>query len=198
MALTRKMLKAMGIEEEKIEQIIEAHTESIDVWKEKASANESAAADLDAVRKELDELKGKADDGYKDKFEKEHEAFENYKSDIAAKETKTAKTELVRKYFESQNITGKNLDLAMRGCQKEIDGIEIDDGKIKDDSALRALIDGEYSVLIHTDTHQGTNTENPPANGGHTTMTKADILAIKDTAARQKAIAENASLFGIE
>ena len=30
MALTRKMLKAMGIEDEKIEQIIEEHVESID------------------------------------------------------------------------------------------------------------------------------------------------------------------------
>ena len=30
MALTRKMLKAMGIEDEKIDQIIEAHTETTD------------------------------------------------------------------------------------------------------------------------------------------------------------------------
>jgi hypothetical protein len=34
MALTRKMLKAMGIEEEKIEQIIEAHAETVDGLKE--------------------------------------------------------------------------------------------------------------------------------------------------------------------
>ena len=33
MALTRKMLKAMGIEEEKIDQIIEAHTETVDALK---------------------------------------------------------------------------------------------------------------------------------------------------------------------
>lgn len=30
MALTRKMLKAMGIGEEQIEEIIEAHTETVD------------------------------------------------------------------------------------------------------------------------------------------------------------------------
>ena len=30
MALTRKMLKAMGIEDDKIDQIIEAHTETVD------------------------------------------------------------------------------------------------------------------------------------------------------------------------
>ena len=33
MALTRKMLKAMGIEEDKIEQIIEAHSETVDSLK---------------------------------------------------------------------------------------------------------------------------------------------------------------------
>ena len=34
MSLTRKMLKAMGIEDEKIDQIIEAHTETVDALKE--------------------------------------------------------------------------------------------------------------------------------------------------------------------
>ena len=33
MSLTRKMLKAMGIEEEKIDQIIEAHSETVDSLK---------------------------------------------------------------------------------------------------------------------------------------------------------------------
>ena len=33
MSLTRKMLKAMGIEEEKIDQIIEAHSETVDALK---------------------------------------------------------------------------------------------------------------------------------------------------------------------
>ena len=34
MSLTRKMLKAMGIEDEKIDQIIEAYTETVDALKE--------------------------------------------------------------------------------------------------------------------------------------------------------------------
>lgn len=35
MALTRKMLKAMGIEDEKIDQIIEEHAESVNALKAK-------------------------------------------------------------------------------------------------------------------------------------------------------------------
>lgn len=38
MALSRKMLKAMGIEDEKIDQIIEAHSETVDSLKEQVSA----------------------------------------------------------------------------------------------------------------------------------------------------------------
>ena len=35
MALTRKMLKAMGIEDEKIDQIIDEHAESVNALKTK-------------------------------------------------------------------------------------------------------------------------------------------------------------------
>lgn len=38
MALTRKMLKAMGIEDEKIDQIIDAHTETVEGLKDQVSS----------------------------------------------------------------------------------------------------------------------------------------------------------------
>ena len=45
MALTRKMLKAMGIEDEKIDQIIEAHTETTDALKQQRDEAKAEAAD---------------------------------------------------------------------------------------------------------------------------------------------------------
>ena len=39
---------------------------------------------LPGVQKELDDLKAAGDGGYKEKYEKEHSAFETYKSDITA------------------------------------------------------------------------------------------------------------------
>lgn len=68
MSLTRKMLKAMGIEEEKIEQIIEAHTETVDALK----AYKEDADKLKNVQRELDDLKAAGDGGYKEKYETEH------------------------------------------------------------------------------------------------------------------------------
>ena len=55
MALTRKMLKAMGIEDEKIEQIIEEHVESIDGLKAERDRYKSGAEEAEGLRKQLEE-----------------------------------------------------------------------------------------------------------------------------------------------
>ena len=52
MAMTRKFLKAMGIEEEKIEQIIEAHTETVNALKEERDKFKGDAEKLPTVQKE--------------------------------------------------------------------------------------------------------------------------------------------------
>ena len=69
MALSRKMLRAMGIEDEKIDQIIEAHTESIDALKEQRDQYKADAEKLPALQKKLEELEAAGDDGYKQKYE---------------------------------------------------------------------------------------------------------------------------------
>ena len=90
MALTRKMLKAMGIEEEKIEQIIDAHAETVDALKQERDTYKEDSSKLADVQKELDDLKKDGGD-WQQKYEKEHSDFEAYKSAQTAKETKAAK-----------------------------------------------------------------------------------------------------------
>ena len=194
MTLTRKMLKAMGIEEDKIDQIVEAHAETVDALKDKLKTAEADSEKLKAVQRELDDLKANGD--YKDKYEAEHKAFEDYKNAQTAQEAQTAKEQAARAYFEGKGITGANLDIAMRGAKDEIGSLELDGDKIKDAKALADLVSGTYAGLIVTKTTQGAATATPPTNtGGGSAMTKADILAIKDTGERQKAIAANLDLF---
>ena len=57
MALTRKFLKAMGIEDEKIDQIIEAHTETVSGLKDSLDKAEADAKALPDIQKELDAAK---------------------------------------------------------------------------------------------------------------------------------------------
>ena len=200
MAFTRKMLKAMGIEEDKIDQIIDAHSETVDALKADRDAYKEDAAKLAAVQKELDELKAKGDDGYKAKYEAEKAAHDALKADIAAKETKKAKTDAYRELLKGANIDEKRIATILRAEAPTIDKIELDaDGKIKNAEQYTESIKSDWADFIVTQSAKGTNTATPPANGGAaSTKTKEDILKIKDAGERQKAIAENRTLFGID
>lgn len=200
MAFTRKMLKAMGIEDEKIDQIIDAHSETVDALKADRDAYKEDAAKLAAVQKELDALKAKGDDGYKAKYEAEKAAHDALKADIAAKEAKKAKTDAYRELLKGANIDEKRIATILRAEAPTIDKIEIGaDGKIKNAEQYTESIKSDWADFIVTQSAKGTNTATPPANGGTaTTKTKEDILKIKDAGERQKAIAENPTLFGID
>ena len=199
MAVTRKFLKGMGLTDEQVDTIIEAHAETVDGLKEKLAKAEADAATLEAVTKERDALKAGGD--FKEKYEKEHKDFEDFKKGITAKETRAAKEKAVREYLTSKNITGGNLDIAMRGLSAEIDAAELDGEKIKDTKPLDELISGTFKGLVVTSTVTGTQTANPPSNGGGAKLTKADIFKrdekgryVMSTAERQKALAENPDL----
>lgn len=200
MAFTRKMLKAMGIEDEKIDQIIDAHSETVDALKAERDGYKEDAAKLAAVQKELDELKAKGDDGYKAKYEAEKAAHDALKADIAAKETKKAKTDAYRELLKGANIDEKRIATILRAEAPTIDKIELDaDGKIKNAEQYTESIKSDWADFIVTQSAKGANTATPPANGGAaSTKTKEDILKIKDAGERQKAIAENPTLFGID
>lgn len=170
MALTRKFLKAMGIEDEKIDQIIEAHTETVSGLKDSLDKAEAAGKDLPGVQKELDAVRAELDsvkkNGWKDKHDALKKEFEDYKAGVTAKETKSAKEAAARAYYESRGITGKALDIAIRGSGPEIEALELADGKIKDTAALESLVKGDFSGLVGTTTTNGAKTDNPPANNG--------------------------------
>lgn len=196
MALSRKSLKAMGLTDEQVDSIIEMHTETVDGLKDKLKAAEAKAADYDDVVKERDDLKAKSGDDFKKKYEDEHKAFAAYKKDVESKATMEAKQKAVRAYLESKGITGANLEIAMRGVKDEINAAEVDGDKLKDTAALDALIGGDFKSLIVTQSKQGVPAANPPKNSG-AKPTKAEIMAIKDATERQKAIAQNLELFGV-
>ena len=171
MSITRKLLKGMGLTDEQVDTIIEAHTETVDGLKADVSRYKADAGKLAGVQKELDDLKAAGDGGYQEKYEKEHKAFEDFKANVTAKESKAAKEKAVRAYFESKNITGANLDLAMRGCGEEMAALELDGEKIKDTKSLDALVDGTYKGLVSTTQTKGANPATPPANTGGSGVT---------------------------
>ena len=174
-------------------RLVALHLGAVDPLKDDLTKYKADAEKLPGVQKELDDLKAAGDGGYKEKYEKEHSAFETYKSDVTAKESKAAKEKAVRAYFESKNITGANLDLAMRGCGEEMAALELDGEKIKDTKALDALVDGTYKGLVPKQTVRVDT--GARFNDGGNPMTKDEIMRITDRAERRAAIAANMDLF---
>ena len=175
MSLTRKLLKGMGLTDEQVDTIIEAHTDTVDGLKADISKYKGDAEKLPNVQKELDDLKAAGDGGFKEKFEKEHSDFENFKKTIQEKETKAAKESAAKAFFESKGITGNSLEIAMRGSSAEIAALELDGEKIKDSSALDALVNGTFKALVSTTTTKGANIPNPPITTPNKAYSADDI-----------------------
>lgn len=174
-------------------RLVALHLGVVDPLKDDLTKYKADAEKLPGVQKELDDLKAAGDGGYKEKYEKEHSAFEAFKTDITAKESKAAKEKAVRAYFKNKNITGANLDLAMRGCGEEMAALELDGEKIKDTKSLDALVDGTYKGLVSKQTVRFDT--GARFNGGGKPMTKDEIMQINDRAERRAAIAANMDLF---
>lgn len=192
MALTRSMLKGMGLTDEQIGAIIDAHTETVDGLK----------ADRDKYKTEAEEAGKKLKDfesaeDWQDKYTKEHEAYENYKKDIAEKEKLSGLKAAYRKLLLSQNVGENHIDSILRVT--DFSKMKIgEDGKLEDEAKLIESIKADWSGFIATTQTKGATVSTPPANNpSGTGKTKEEILAIKDTAERQKEILANHEMFGI-
>lgn len=204
MALSRKLLSAMGLEADKVDEIIEAHVSTTDALKEErdrykkeAEANKDAKAELDRVSKELETLKadGGKEDTYKVKYEALKEEFDDFKNGIEAEKTKTSKTKAYKDLLKEIGISEKRIDAVARIA--DLDKIELDkEGKIKKADDLKNSLKEEWSDFIESTHTEGADVSNPPKKTGGQTMTKDEIMQIKDAGERQAAIAENHQLFG--
>ena len=198
MSLTRKMLKAMGIEEEKIDQIIEAHSETVDSLKADRDSYKEDAEKLKDVQKELDDLKAKGDDGWKEKHDRLKDEFDKYKTDVQAKETKAAKEAAYRAILKDANLSEKGIEKAVKYA--EWDKIELgEDGKLKGANEHIKAVQEEWAEYVTTTTTTGAKTSTPPANNGTGTgKTKEEIMSIKDGTVRRAEMAKNPHLFGLD
>ena len=198
MALTRKFLSALGIEEAKIDEIITAHADTVNALKEQRDGYKADADKLPAVQKALDDLKASqsGEDPYKAKYEKKAKEFDDYKKGVEAKELKRSKSTAYKQVLKE--LKASHIDSILKASQSELDKIELDeDGKIKDVDKLKESIRKEWADFIETEGQKGAKTATPPANEG-SKLSKDDIMKIKDPAARQKAMFENSELFGIK
>lgn len=184
MALTRKFLSALGIEAEKIDEIIEAHTDTVNALKEERDKYKKSHEDLPGIQKELDALKKAAEqDGenpYKAQYEDLKKEYDSYKADVDAKELAAKKKEAYSALLKKAGVSEKRIGAIIKVSQ--IDGIELDkDGNIKDASDLEKKVKEEWQDFIVTEETKGAETKTPPegAGGGTNTPSRAAQVAQK-------------------
>ena len=175
MSLTRKLLKGMGLTDEQVDTIIEAHTDTVDGLKEQVNTYKADAEKLPNVQKELDDLKAAGDGGWEEKAKDFEKKYNDLVAENKNKETKAAKESAAKAFFESKGITGNSLEIAMRGSSAEIAALDLDGEKIKDSSALDALVNGTFKALVSTTTTKGANIPNPPVTTPNKAYSADDI-----------------------
>lgn len=188
MALSRKFLTAMGIETDKVDEIITAHRETVDALKEERDSYKEDAEKLVEVQKELDKAKKQIADSeeadgkdkWKVKYDALKEEYDEYKTGVTAKETKQKKSDAYRALLKEVGVSEKRIGAVLKVT--DLDAVELDEnGKLKDSENLRKSIKDEWSDFIMVEEKKGANTENPPAgaNGadGHVPSRAAQVAA---------------------
>ena len=192
MAFTRTWLKSVTKDDEMVSAIMEEHVSVVDGLKQKMESLKAEADKAADLQKQLEDMKGGED--WKDKFDKEHQAFEDFKKKTASDAEAAKVRSAYRKLLAGEGISEKRLDSILKVT--DFSGMKLDkDGNLEKADELKKAINSEWSEFKTTVTERGATVEKPPQTG-KSKMTKEEIFAIKDTTERQKAIAENHELFG--
>ena len=164
MALTRKFLRALGIEDDKIEEIIGAHLETVNPLKDERDNFKEQADKAAELQKQVDELtkQGSNSEDLAKKYEDEHAAFEAYKAEVEKGKAETAKKSAYRKLLESSGIDPKRIDAVMR--VSDVSTIEVgEDGNIVDADKLTEQIKTDWSDFVVSTGTVGQRVDTPPA-----------------------------------
>ena len=163
MAFTRKMLKALGLNEDQIESVMEEHVSVVDGLKAyKADAEKLAdvQAQLDKAKKDLADAQAKGGDS--DKLQKELDDLKKQIADGEVNAKKDAAFDAIAKE------AGVGREAFRRSLRKEFDlsKEELDDsGALKNAAAIKEKITKEYSDFVGQQQQGGTDPKKPPAGG---------------------------------
>lgn len=166
MALSRKMLQAMDIPAEKIDEIITAHTETVNAIKTERDEYKASADKLPDVEKalkvaenELEKIKG---GDWENKYNSLKSEYDTYKTDTETKAIKTAKETAYKQLLLDAGISDKRIASILK--VSDVDSVQLDaDGKIKDAEKLAETLKTEWADFIVTPGQKGADVPTPPA-----------------------------------
>ncbi len=167
MAFTRKYLASLGLENDKIDAIIEAHTEVTDALKADITKYKAEADKISGLKKQVEEAKQhKADaDKFKADYEAEKAAHDKLKSDNAVQAETAKKTAALKKLLKDSGFHEKGLDKIVK--YTNLSSLELDEnGNFKDAEKITADIEGEWGEFKGKTEKFEHIPGNQPNNGG--------------------------------
>ena len=172
-ATIRNLAKDSGVElpKELEDALVSEHLTARDAY-----AEEQVKAEL---AKQPAEKAGNVKDS--EEYKTLKKSFDDYKAEVAAKETKAAKEAAYRNILKDANLSEKGIEKAIKYA--EWDKIELEaDGKLKGASDHIKAAKEEWAEYVTTTTTTGAKTSTPPANNGNSGVTKEDFqkMSYKD------------------
>lgn len=176
MALTRKFLSALGLEADKVDEIISAHSETVDAlkaerdsFKADAEKYKETQKQLDEATKSLEEFKKNAGDSaeLQKKYDALSEEYKGFKKATEEKDTKAKKTEAFKKILKDAGISEKRMDAVLKVSGDEIDSVKFDsEGKVENLEDLKKAVNENWADFKVTENIVGAGVSNPPQGGG--------------------------------
>lgn len=161
MALTRKFLKAMGIEDEKAEEIISAHVETVNGLK---GERDDLQEQLEAAKPADPKPNEQGENPYKEQLEAEKKAFAEYKAHVEEEKAEEQKRGLYRELLAEAGVDQKRIDSVLK--VSDLSKVTVKDGAIEGAEDLVNGIKSDWADFIPVTETKGASVAKPPAGGG--------------------------------
>lgn len=189
MALTQKMLKAMGIEDDQREQILDAHQEVLESIKSERDEFKKLAEQVPDLQRQLEEAKAASDDSeWQQKYEDERKAFEDFKSQVEGEKAEAAKAKAYREQVLAKAGIGAEYIDDVMGVTK-LDTVKVgEDGAIEGAEELASKAREKWSSFVVKTKTTGSDPATPPKG--------ANLPEGADPAVERRMAERHARMFG--
>ena len=142
--------------------VVDPLKDDLDAAKRDATKYKAEADKVPGLQKDLDEAK-KGED-WKDKYEKEHQSFEDYKTKIA-QDAEAVKVEAAyRKLLTEEKVSEKAMTLIIAAKKAEFSKMKLkEDGTLDGVEDLKKEINEKYADFRVSQRQRGQQVDNPPA-----------------------------------
>lgn len=170
MALTRKFLKALGLEDNQIEGIIGEHLETVNGLK---GERDDLQEQLEAAKQTPKPSKGGQDpkqpdepgeDPYKAKLAEKEKELADYKAQVEAEKAEEQKRGLYRQLLEKAGVDSKRIGSVLK--VSDLAKVTVKDGEIEGADELVKGIQEDWKDFIPVVHTEGANVAKPPAADG--------------------------------